>query len=157
MDIKLYNKYCKAKIAYKIYILFYNSLIDIANAPFEILIYPFGKKYHVCSEKFTVSKAKKTILNCKKLLDYYDSIEENKEIDKDFYLTEKETIDKINELNGKFNQSKFSSMKDTIIEISKARSYYFHEGLFDGIIRCYNDDTIDIAKNCLDRINKYME
>lgn len=157
MDIRLYREYCKSNIAYKIYVVLYNSLVDIANAPSETWTYPFGKEYEVCCERHTIDKAKQAIRTWKELLDDYNSIVEISEIDKKFHLTESETVDKIKEFNEKFNQSKFSAMRDAITEISKAKPHYFQEGLFDGSMRCYNDETIDVAKNCLERISKYME
>ena len=156
MDIELYRDFCKAKLAHKLYITIYNYLVDIANAPSETVSYP-GREYEVCWERHTVDKAKQALRAWKELADDYKNASQISEIDKKFTLTEDETKTQICEWNNGFNQSKFDAMKEAIVEISKAHSHRFPDGLFDAFYRCYNDETIDVAKNCLERIQKYME
>lgn len=155
MDIELYRNFCKAKIAHKLYITIYNYLVDIANAPSETISYPL-REYEVCCERHTVDKAKQALRAWKELADDYKNVSEINEIDSKFCLSDEEVKEKISEWNEEFSQSKFDTMTEAVIEISRSRSHYFHEGLFDGFYRCYNDETIDIAKNCLERIQKYI-
>lgn len=156
MNINLFKKYYETLTAHKIYVLLHNALIDIANAPSETWQYRFGRTEHVCCQRHTVDKAKQAMRAWKELADDYKQIEKINKIDESFTLNEDEVKSKINQWKNEFNQSKFATMKEAIIEISKSRPYRFQWGLFDAEYRCVNEETIDIAKNAINRMNKYI-
>ena len=156
MNIELYKKFLKAKTEYKLFVTYYNSLVDIANAPFETYTYILNKeKYDICCARHTVDKAKQTIRLHKQIFDFYNSIPSISYTNEN-YLDQKELMNKINEYNEKFNQNKFYAMRDAIYEISKAKIHYLKTDIFDGFFCYYNKETIDIAQNCLKRINQYI-
>lgn len=156
MDIELYKKYWKYRIYQRIYSVLYNALVDISMFPTETVRYLIGPKYNVCNEKVK-DIANKAINEWIRLGKIYDSVDEVEEIEKDFNLTEQEMKFFCDEVQRNYGTQKFESICNAIKEINNAKIHRFEDGLFDLVYRCYVDETIDVAKNCLERIKKYME
>lgn len=116
-----------------LYKFLYNKLIDISLAKIYTIHYLIGPKWEVCEYKDTVKIAKDTLLYLKENIEILKLFQENTLL-----------LDKINKI---FN---------TLLEISKAKKDSWDDGLFDKVYYYYAKDTVDKAKNCLDKLNLYL-
>ena len=157
MNLELYKEYLKAIIDRKMYCTLYNALIDIKNAPYETFSYMIGGTYNVCKGKFTVDKALIALRKCKELADESKRIDNTNEIEKNFSLTEEETIQKTNKLKESVDLTKFDSMLQAIKEIKNAHEYRYDDGPWNYVYRYEKKDTIDVAKRCIKNMDEYLE